>query len=124
MNSYQRHRYYSRHREILQNIAAHFNEKKAISESSAIEMSALDWAELGVNFDVTRLKYIKKTDSGKYWIDIMKLEETQVKTNKIQKTILILLSIFFGFIVLSMLGMIATLFGGFIAAVIAVLSGK
>lgn len=63
------------HFEERKRIVEFFKEKNALSSATAIEVTSVDWATLGVNpqLSITLLgnnfEYIVKTESGKYYLD-------------------------------------------------------
>lgn len=76
--------------------------------------SLLNWQGFGFTGDpVSLYSFIKKTESGKFWIDVNELENKQKATTRNNKVILIVFAVIFGaillVIILTGLGMLASI---------------
>lgn len=70
-------------------IVGFFRSRGALSESKAIVMTSLDWAEAGLLSDPTTTRFntiykmmVKKTPEGKYWLDVSGIDAFMAKTRR------------------------------------------
>lgn len=74
-------------------------------------MSPLDWESLGIIYNPQTYKFIKKTDSGKYWIDPEELKKSQLKFSNYLKIFKCVFAALLVFIIIMFIIVIGSMIG-------------